>query len=111
MPRWLRRLGRAGDLRPPTRSLVVPVFPGCQIICRPATLPGLEPAPFSPDLDQRAGIEPAFQVRPCGQLFGARLSGLSRHLPSVLGVLTGFSVLRVRCLGSYVFTYLRVRTL
>ena len=30
--------------------------------CRPATNPGLEPAPFAPALGKRAGIEPALSA-------------------------------------------------
>jgi hypothetical protein len=45
---------------------VVPVFPGCHVICRPATYHEIEPPPFLPSLDRRAGIEPALSLLVAG---------------------------------------------
>ena len=41
---------------------MLPVFPGCHVICRPATFHGLEPPPVLPSLDKRARIELALLV-------------------------------------------------
>ena len=41
-------------------------FPGCHVICRPATYHGIEPPPFLPSLDRRAGIEPALSLLVAG---------------------------------------------
>ena len=46
--------------------LLAPVFPGCHVICRPATLHGIEPPPVLPSLDKRAGIEPALSLLAAG---------------------------------------------
>ena len=43
-----------------------PVFPGCHVFCRPATYHGIEPPPFLPSLDKRAGIEPALSLLVAG---------------------------------------------
>lgn len=45
---------------------MAPVFPGCHVICRPATYHGIEPPPFLPSLDRRAGIEPALSLLVAG---------------------------------------------
>ena len=42
--------------------MLAPVFPGCHVICRPATYHGIEPPPFLPSLDKRAGVEPALSL-------------------------------------------------
>ena len=47
-------------------SMLAPVFPGCHVICRPATYHGIEPPPFLPSLDKRAGIEPALSLLVAG---------------------------------------------
>ena len=47
-------------------SMLAPVFPGCHVICRPATYHGIEPPPFLPSLDKRAGIEPALSLLAAG---------------------------------------------
>ena len=47
-------------------SMLAPVFPGCHVICRPATYHGIEPPPFLPSLDRRAGIEPALSLLVAG---------------------------------------------
>ena len=46
--------------------MLAPVFPGCHVICRPATCHGIEPPPFLPSLDKRAGIEPALSLLVAG---------------------------------------------
>ena len=46
--------------------MLAPVFPGCHVICRPATYHGIEPPPFLPSLDRRAGIEPALSLLVAG---------------------------------------------
>ena len=46
--------------------VIVPVFPGCHVICRPATYHGIEPPPVLPSLDRRAGIEPALSLLVAG---------------------------------------------
>ena len=46
--------------------MLAPVFPGCHVICRPATLHGIEPPPVLPSLDKRAGIEPALSLLVAG---------------------------------------------
>lgn len=46
--------------------VLAPVFPGCHVICRPATRHGIEPPPVLPSLDKRAGIEPALSLLVAG---------------------------------------------
>ena len=62
-------------------SMLAPVFPGCHVICRPATYHGIEPPPFLPSLDKRAGIEPALSLLVAGG--DPRLSSQSGHSASL----------------------------
>ena len=43
-----------------------PSFRGVMSFCRPATYHGIEPPPFLPSLDRRAGIEPALSLLVAG---------------------------------------------
>ena len=71
-----------------TASMLAPVFPGCHVICRPATYHGIEPPPFLPSLDRRAGIEPALSLLVAGGDPGLRLDPVtaSKHCASPLRI-------------------------
>ena len=60
--------------------MLAPVFPGCHVICRPATYHGIEPPPFLPSLDRRAGIEPARSLLVAGGDPGLMAIGVCRRL-------------------------------
>ena len=64
----------------PAASMLAPVFPGCHVICRPATYHGIEPPPFLPSLDKRSGIEPALSLLVAGGDPGLMAIGVCRRL-------------------------------
>ena len=74
--------------------LLAPVFPGCHVICRPATCHGIEPPPFLPSLDRRAGIEPALSL-----LVAGGDPGLTA-MPTLLKALRGISLLSLLAKGA-----------
>ena len=59
--RYAIRLPGCYPSTPPLRCWP-PSFRGVMSFCRPATYHGIEPPPFLPSLDKRAGIEPALSL-------------------------------------------------
>ena len=63
--RYAVRLPGCYPSTPPLRCWP-PSFRGVMSFCRPATYHGIEPPPFLPSLDKRAGIEPALSLLVAG---------------------------------------------